>query len=234
MLKLVSLVAVGLAFEENAGWTDYFGWTCRDYTRVPDECSSMKAFNDAGVHAEDACFTCNERRRQGERRRLSSNSQITAQLCQSGCSSNFNSCTQRCDQCQNNCDNTLVNCQSGCPSGTVTSRAPPITTRRPENKGFPWWIPVLIGLALLCLLCTACALLYMFCRPTEQGDCSQAEDNVPMIIASPQQGCAAPAEPCNSGGCDAGYEQDCAGGNGGGQLSGGGNYGYGPQRGYGY
>jgi len=224
MLKLASLVAVGLAFEESTVWVDYFGWTCRDYTRVPDECRSPKAFSEDGVHAEDACFSCNEISRQEERRRQ--NSDVV--ICQNGCTSSHNTCLGRCDQCVSRCDTDLNICQGACDDFGIASstQRPRTIAPRDDDSGFPWWIPVLIGMALLCLLCTACALLFLFCRPQEQqGDCGQAED-VPMMIASPQpvmmgQSCSAPMEqPCNSG-CDAGGQEmpcesgDCGGGGGG-------------------
>jgi len=218
MLKLVSLAAVGLAFEENSGWVDFFGWTCRDYTRVPDECSNAKAFSELGEHAEDACFVCNERRRQFV------DSGVNDVICANTCVSTHNTCLGRCDACTARCDQDLTMCQTGCQSGVREPTPRPVgPPTRDTGDSFPWWIPVLIGLALLCLLCTACALLYLFCRPQEQqGDCSQAED-VPMMIASPQP-CSQPAPmPCDTG-CEAGYEDaPCGNGGGGG---GGGRYGY--------
>jgi len=169
MMKTVALLTFAVASElEDLAWRDGFGWGCRDYGRVPEQCDSLLAVSEEGIHVSDACFACNHRRRQ------SNNA-----LCLQNCQSDFTTC-------ESGCRNTLQFCQLNCPAEiripTPMPVGPPTFFPRP-NGGIDWWIPVLIILATLCLLCLLLGLLYMLCRPSEVGDCNSA-DSQPMVVQS--------------------------------------------------
>jgi len=198
MLFSVNFLLVAIAAKgciDNMLWRDTFGWSCRDYSRDPLECSSNYAVSVGGIEAQEACCACVipvERRRDYAE-------------CIDICSADENACESECfadkAECQFECqqeyeeeeedEDDTGGLANGDDNGDESSTGTVGGIRLDE------WVIVLIVLGVLLCLCIVIIVLYFLCLPRDEGTC---EDDVatqqPMLVGG---GCDAP--PCETG-CD--------------------------------
>jgi len=208
MLFSVNFLLVAIAAKgciDNMLWRDTFGWSCRDYSRDPLECSSSYAVSNGGIEAQDACCAC---LMPVERRRDYAS-------CLDTCSAKLNACEATCtaerEGCQFQCSEDeydVVDYYDYEDLGGVTNNGN--GNGNGGGRGIETWLIILIVLGILLCLCIICIILYFVCMHRDEETCEDC-DNVtqqPMLVGG---GCDAPA-PCE-GPCDAPCEgpYNCSG-----------------------
>jgi len=198
MLFSVNFLLVAIAAKgciDNMLWRDTFGWSCRDYSRDPLECSSSYAVSNGGIEAQDACCAC---LMPVERRRDYAS-------CLDTCSASENACEATCDadkvDCQFTCSEIydIGGVTSGDGDGDGDTSTDPGNGKSGGLK-IETWVIVLIVLGILLCLCITCIILYFVCMHRDEETCEDG-DNItqqPMLVGG---GCDAP-DPCE-GPCDA-------------------------------
>jgi len=173
---------------DNVQWKDIYGWTCRDYFRVPQECNSKFAVSSAGINVFEACCVCETN---VERRR--------------DYASCMNTCSTKEDSCNADCTATKVGCVDECTDEWDTSEdtagvVTPSPVALPSKDSSPTittWMIILIALGILIALCIICLLFFLFCRPMGEDSCPDDIQEQPMLFDT---GCDVPCgdvqEPC--------------------------------------
>jgi len=196
MLFPVNLFVFAITAEaciDNLLWKDTYGWTCRDYTRDPNECRSNYAVSDEGIVAQEACCACVttvERRRD-------------EQECRSICLSSEDVCNKKCDTDKRSCNFKCIPATSGSNgnggNGGVVETPEPTKTEVVENAiKLEWWMILLIVLAILLCLCVTCIVLYFICMTRDAGTCEDDDcpTQQPMLVGG---GCDVPGDnPCGT------------------------------------
>jgi len=204
MLFLIQFLVCAIAAKDcvdNVLWRDSFGWSCKDYSRDPRECSSRYAVSNGGIGAQEACCACImpvERRRDYA-------------SCLDTCSANENACEAECladkADCQLRCSEEHE--EDDDPGGITPEDEGASSGGGNGNRGgieFETWLIILIVLGILVCLCIICIILYFVCMPRDEGTCEDGDcvTQQPMLVGG---GCDAPApceKPCDAP-CEAPY-----------------------------
>jgi len=185
---------------DNVLWRDTFGWSCRDYSRDPRECTSHYAVSKGGIEAQEACCACVmtiERRRDYA-------------SCLDTCSAEENACEAECiaekAECQNDCHEEWQDEdeEEDDDLGGITDVGGAGSGGNGDSLELETWLIVLIVVGILFCLCIICIVLYLVCLPRDEGMCEDDDcvTQQPMLVGG---GCDAPCErPCDTP-CDAPY-----------------------------
>jgi len=191
MLFLVNILVIAItthACIDNVLWRDKFGWSCRDYGRVPRECSSNYAVSNGGIEAQEACCACVKT---VERRRdlFSCLDTCSAEenACDSECVSDNTDCEFRCEEdYQEDSDTGAIIEDDKSPSGNGNGGI----------GGLETWLIIVIVVGIVLCLCIICIVLYFLFMTQDEGTCEDGEcaTEQPMLVGGR---CDAPCEsPC--------------------------------------
>jgi len=175
--------------EDDKSFIDSYGWSCKDYKRAPQECKLSKKYEKDGKSALASCCICRNAWKKpdisndfkmsfleqfDERRRQS-------QQCLQGCYTVSEDCSDDCEtteaSCQSKCTDVLSTCNELCvitneeeeeeeeeeedeAGGVVDDDE---TADESSNAMLEWYYILIIGLALLALVCF-CLLLMWYLR----------------------------------------------------------------------
>jgi len=182
----INLLIFAIAAEicvDNVHWKDTFGWTCRDYTRDPRECSSSNAVSDQGIEVQEACCICET----AERRR--------------DLASCYTTCSAEEDECKAECRADKAQCDERCSDDFDSTGGPILPPETPGPApgnggilGLETWIIILIVLGILLLLCIICVIVYLLCMNQDEGTCEDdCPTQQPMLVGG---GCT--ETPCDA------------------------------------
>lgn len=167
-------------------FVDAYDWTCRDYDRATEQCSTAHLFADAdGFHAGHKCCAC--RRRLVEeltpefreaviepRRRQTGLSQCFAS-CSSGASGCTNDCEVTRNNCRDKCTSVEITCQNTCQNNYDDNIADNIIdgpsnfpSNRPDDQpggGLEAWVIALIIVFVLLCCCLSAVAFYYYALP---------------------------------------------------------------------
>jgi len=161
---------------DNTLWRDSYGWTCRDYDRVPQECNSVLAVSVAGITVSEACCACESH---VERRRDFSSCITTCSAEDDACSSE---CTADKAACINDCTDDWADDDEDETGGVVPAEAPTEGSSSSSSSMEPWMI-ILIILGVLLVLCITCLIIFFLCMPESEASCQDAEfSQQPMLV----------------------------------------------------
>jgi len=174
---------------DNMLWKDSYGWTCRDYDRVPQECSSRLAVSAAGVNVFEACCACK--------------SNVDRRRDYASC---LNTCSAKEDSCNADCTATQVGCVGECTekwdtsedTANVLTPSPVAQPMKDSSSIIEPWMIVAIAVGFVVLLCILCILFMLFCMPNVEESCQGDIQEQPMLF---DRGCDMPCgnvqEPCD-------------------------------------
>lgn len=182
---------------DNVLWRDSFGWSCRDYSRDPRECSSNYAVSNGGIEAQEACCACVKT---VERRRDYAS-------CLGTCTAEENACESECvaerTECQFQCNEDYE--EESDPGGiTEDDGVSPPGNGNNGIGGIETWLLILVVLGILLCLCIICIVVYCLYISQDEGTCEDGEcpTQQPMLVGG---GCDTACDgPCESP-CDAPY-----------------------------
>jgi len=109
------------ACEDDTSFSDSFGWTCRDYGRVPDQCKFSKEWEKDGKTALLSCCVC---RKSMKNKIISDNlhklftdhvsTRRQSEDCLNSCSLESETCSGSCEEDKNNCASTCEEVEMTC------------------------------------------------------------------------------------------------------------------------
>jgi len=208
MLFPVSFLVLVIAAEacaDNLLWKDTFGWTCRDYTRVPIECRSNYAVSVEGIEAQEACCACVK---PVERRR-------DYTTCLGICVSEEEACDKNCLADRRTCNYECGEDEPEVITAVVEEEEPESIPIIERVEALQWWAILLIVLGVLLCLCTICIVLYLMCMTRDEGTCEDdgLATQQPMLVGGDcNEACDNPCDtPCDNLGPQIAYNQVPAG-----------------------
>lgn len=168
--------------EDDNSFLDSFGWTCRDYGRVPEQCMFSKKYEINGKMALTSCCVCknyvNTPGNVVEHFGMSfldhfSKTRRQSETCLEGCSGDKETCSDSCDSekntCKTHCDDVESTCFWQCElveedeeeegaGGVVETEDEDVTSS--WSSSMEWYIILLIVLLVLGLICCFLVIVY--------------------------------------------------------------------------
>jgi len=200
------------ACEDDRSFSDSFGWTCRDYGRVPEQCKFSKEWEKDGKTALVSCCVCRKDLKNniifnnfGSKELLATRRQ--SEECLTMCSAESETCSGSCEEskteCDSSCDEVLSTCSWLCEhfddedeeeeeeneedAGGVVDDDGTATSNSKYHKQIGWYIMIVVlGLFVVCCSCfIAHYLIKVRVKTVDTGRPEKiTREQVPMVASA--------------------------------------------------